>query len=198
MSLTEGLLIVIVIVLTITIITRRQGKTAPGQAKTWDCVDRASGEVTSVKMQYNAAPVAKSPEGTALKENAEFFTAQSSGSDSLNYTCADDGTFAYATSDFGAPGMDYKDWVTAQSVDAAVVKNHNEFVKDRVGDNTKNVTGPAMAMGELEGTDQVPWQGIRGRPQAIPTASLGNPTQVPDVDPNAFTKGPKFTWNSSV
>jgi hypothetical protein len=197
MSLTEGLLIVIVIVLTIMIITRRQGKTAPGQAKTWDCVDRASGEVTSVKMQYNAPPAAKSPEGATLKENAEFFTAQSAGSDHLVYACGDEDKFAFAVDDFGAPGMDYKSYIASQSVDAAVVKNHMEFVKDRVGDNTKNVTGPTRSFGEIEDDGGAKWIGLR-RPQAIPESSMGSPTQVTDFRESGFTKTAKFTWNSSV
>lgn len=195
MTLTEGLLITIVIILTIWVITSSRKNASPG-VKTWDCVDKNSGEVTTVKLQYTP-PEAKSPEKTALNENAEYFTASSSGSAAPNYQCDDDDKFAYAVSSFGTPGMDYKDWVANQSVDPQVMKNHAEFVKDRTSDNSKNVTGRTYAMpDDIESASAVPWIGLR-RPQALPDEAKVGSLQIPDINPNDYSNKAKFTWSSS-
>lgn len=201
MNLVEGLLIVTIIILVVAIISRaRKHQSGPVKQKTWDCVDRDTMDMTTVKMQYAhgagcMCPKCKAtmPEMTAAKENAEFFTACGNPSTS---GCDPEDKFAYADNEFGAPGRDFKDWVTSQAVDPQVIKNHFEFVKDRLGDNNQNITGRTYALGEVEGTDQVPWIGIRGRPQGVSICGLN--AQIPDVDYRNFTEKPRFNWNSSV
>lgn len=98
---------------------------------------------------------------------------------------------SYALNDYGAPGVDYKDWVAAQAIDSQVVKNHAEFVKDRIGADGQNITGRTHTPDTLEG-QETPWIGLR-RPQAV---AVCNPTQVADVDYNWYAKKPTFTWSS--
>lgn len=192
MTLTEGLLIVIVIVLTILVLTNSRKTNVESNSKTWDCVDRGTGETTQVKMQYTSAE--KNPERTSLKENAEFFTAQSS--EVLNYQCGDEDKFVFANNEFGAPGMSYKDYVANQAVDPAVIKNHSEFVKDRFTDNKQNVTGRTRSLGEIESSDAVPYVGLR-RPQHVPDSAKAGALQVSDARDSGYTNKPTFTWTSS-
>jgi hypothetical protein len=107
--------------------------------------------------------------------------------------CGDDDKFSYAINEFGAPGLEFKDWVTSQSVDPQVLKNHAEFVRDRISDNPQNITGRTYSPDMHDSYDPIPWVGLR-RPQAVPVC---NPTQVPDVDYNLYESRPKFTWRSS-
>ena len=107
--------------------------------------------------------------------------------------CGDDDKFSYAINEFGAPGLEYKDWVTSQSVDPQVLKNHAEFVKDRISDNPQNITGRTYSPDMHDSYDPIFWIGLR-RPQAVPVC---NPTQVPDTDYNLYETRPKFTWRSS-
>lgn len=190
MSLTEGLLIVIILVLTVLVFTsRNRGHKSP-RSRAWECVDNETGESTTVKMSYGNA----SPEVKSQLENAEYFTTCKSDADAkkaLDCLCDPDGDFAYAVNEFGGPGMDYKDWVTAQSVDPAVIKNHAGFVKDQTKSNV-NITGRTYSPDSHDSYDPVPWQGLF-RPQAVPVC---NPTQVPDVDYDLYNKERKFAWKS--
>jgi len=127
-----------------------------------------------------SAGVRASPETRATSENIEHFSAVTD--DSVG-----------AASEFGGTGGDFRDWAMSQAVDAQVLVNHREFVKDRFGNNNQNITGRTFAMGEVEGTDQVPWQGILGRPQAVESY---NPTQQPDVDMRNFAEKRRFRWGS--
>lgn len=130
------------------------------------------------------------PEIGAQNENLEYFSEGIADC----HTCT--GDLSYVLHEYGAPGMDFKDYISAKSLDPQIVKNHQEFVKDRLS-SADNKTGPAFdpgyRMGELEGGDEVPWQGLR-RPQHVP---VGNPTQLPEFNPNSYTYGPKFTWSST-
>ena len=172
MSLAEGLLIIVIIILTVMIIQKH----------------RASGvkDCNTAAAPAPVAPQSSSPEHFAIKENAEYFATGEPHSSDYE-----------ATSEFGKTAGGFKDWVVSQGVDAQVIKNHRAFVSDLLSDDTKNVTGRTYALGEVEGTDQVPWQGIRGRPVALPDAAKSGGLQVADVDPNAFSKKPKFNWSSS-
>lgn len=203
MTLTEGLLIAIVLVLTVLVLTSSRGKTTPTHTNTWDCVDRGTGAVTSVKMQYTGhgngckCPKCSSPEKDAIKENAEYFAGCKDSSEmkkALDCMCDGDDKFEYAINEFGGPGMEFKDWVTSQSVDPQVLKNHAEFVKDRTGNNTQNITGRTYSPDSHMSFESMPWVGLR-RPQAVPVC--GNTAQVPDIDYSAFETKPKFTWSSS-
>ncbi len=200
MNITEGLLIVIIIILIVTVIMRDQrAKGATTTTREWDCIDRKTGDTTAVKMQYETqhgsgckCPKCSSPEANSLKENAEFMTAGCDNDKELHNMCGE-GDFAYATNEFGAPGLSFVDWVASNSLDTAVLKNHGEFVKDRLGNNTQNITGRTYAIPDDIETDAVFWIGLR-RPEAVPVCS---PTQVSDVNYNWYGTKPKFTWSSS-
>ncbi len=118
MSLTEGLLIVAVVILTILVLRGSRKTPQQSRVRSWDCVDRDSGEVTSVKMKYTgphghgcACPVCSNPEANAIKENAEHFSGCSNDTAAkaaLDCLCADGGDFEYATNDFGGADMDFQ------------------------------------------------------------------------------------------
>ena len=208
MSLTEGLLIVAVVILTILVIRQSRQASQPSRVRSWDCVDRDSGEVTSVRMKYTnqagphgngcTCPMCSNPEANAISENAEHFSGcanDGAAKAALDCLCADGGDFSYATNDFGVPGGDFKDWVTNQAVDSAVLKNHAEFVSDRLDNTRQNATGRTYS--PSQGSDmeisQSHWIGLR-RPQAV---AVCNPTQVTQSEPSNFTQTAKFTWSST-
>jgi len=175
---------------------------ASTSSKTWDCVDRSSGAVTSVKMQGPGGcspgcqcPKCSNPEQNATTENAEYFTACGAGAGGLGneISCGKDDSIAYAIDEFGAPGMEFKDWVTAQAVDPQVMNNHSEFVKDRIKGNPQNILGRTHSPDSHDSYDPIPWVGLR-RPEAV---KVCNPTQVSDVNYNLYETSPKFTWRSS-
>lgn len=198
MSLTEGLLIVIVLILTVIVLSGRLNQ-KPGEpkTKTWDCVNRDTGDVTSVKMSYSAAK--ESPEGKTLSEQAEHFEGcRNTVEDThraLDCMCEGDNKFEYAVNEFGAPGMEYKDWVASQAVDSTVIKNHAEFVADRQKIVGGNLLGKTMSPDSHDSYSPFPWVGIRGRPEAVPVC---NPTQISDgSDPKLYAQSKKFSWNSN-
>jgi hypothetical protein len=199
MSLTEGLLIVIVLILTVIVLSGRLNpKPEAAKTKTWDCVNRDTGDITSVKMQYTAA-AKESPENASLSENAEHFeSCRNSAEDTaraLDCMCDGDDKFEYAVNEFGAPGMEYKDWVASQAVDSTVIKNHAEFVADRQKLAGQNILGATMSPDSHSSDTIVKWQGLR-RPQAV---AVCNPTQISDsVNLAAYDLKPKFNWDSST
>jgi hypothetical protein len=198
MSLTEGLLIVIVLILTVIVLSgQMRQQPVESKTKTWDCVNRDTGDITSVKMSYSAA-AKESPESNSLSENAEHFeSCRNSAEDTaraLDCMCDGDDKFEYAVNEFGAPGMEYKDWVASQAVDPTVIKNHAEFVADRQKLSGQNILGRTTSY-DSHSSDSIPWIGLR-RPQAVP---ICNPTQIPDsVDIDWYDAKPKFNWNSST
>lgn len=204
MNLTEGLLIVIVLILTVIVLSGRLEKPGPSSTKTFDCVNRDTGDITSVKMQYSKAAPAMhdSVEAKSLSENSEHFeSCRNSAEDTaraLSCMCEGDDKFEYAVNEFGAPGMEFKDWVAAQSVDPSVIKNHAEFIADRMKLRGDNVMGKAWSPDQHTSADGSNWWGIRGRPQAV---AVCNPTQVPTTaldNLDSFNMKPKFNWDSST
>ncbi len=199
MSLTEGLLIVIVLILTVIVVSGRMNHSAPTPTtKTWDCVNRDNGEITSVKMQYSKPGA--NPEKDALAENAEHFeSCRNSAEDTaraLNCMCEGDDKFEYAVNEFGAPGLSYQDFVRGNSVDPSVIKNHSEFVADRMKLRGDNVLGKTWSP-DSHDSDGISWVGIRGRPQAVP---ICNPLQIATASMDnldSYTIKPRFTWDSS-
>jgi hypothetical protein len=147
-------------------------------------------------MTYSAAKA--SPEVAALSENAEHFEGcRNSAEDTaraLDCMCDGDSKFEYAVNEFGAPGMEYKDWVASQAVDATVIRNHSEFVADRQK-ALGNVLGKTYSPDMHQSGDSTRWWGLR-RPQAVP---ICNPLQIPDaVDLDWYDVKPKFTWDSGT
>lgn len=200
MSLTEGLLIVIVLILTVIVLSGRlKQKADPTKTKTWDCVNRDTGDVTSVKMAYSGKGAAPTPEAASLSEQAEHFEGCRNTTDdtarALDCMCEGDDKFEYAVNEFGAPGMEFKDWVASQSIDPSVIKNHAEFVKDREKLRGDNVVGKVFSPDSHDSFDPIQWVGIRGRPQAV---AVCNPTQIADAsDIRLYSAKPKLSWSSS-
>jgi len=196
MGITEGLLIVILIVLMYMIVTRKQSYGVKKTTKTWDCVDRDTGDITSVRMSVKSKQDTgcKSPEAASTAEQIEYFTGcQDPTKLNAELNCLCEGSdLSYATNEYGAPGMSYKDWVAAQAVDPAVVKNHAEWIKDRVREGSLNVTGRTYSPDSHDSYDPIPWIGLR-RPQAVATC---NPDTVPDVNYDLYNDKPKLTWRS--
>lgn len=181
---TETILLVVVLILVYLHFTEA-GKEM--HAKWWAKLD----EIKATKpAAAPAAPVAT--EAAATKENLEYFSSCGDG----NIMNCDGTDMRYATDEFGGPGLSYKDWAAMQVVDDSVIRNHKQFVADRSdGDiNKQNITGRTFAMDAHESLQQVPWIGIRGRPQMT---SQCNPTQVPDVYDGAYSESPNMTWRSN-
>ena len=196
MDFSEALLVVIIIMLVIVMCKKGSGQ--PMQ-KTWDCVDRDSGKTTVVKMQMPAHPPGcncseckrLNPEAMSLKENSEHFSSSESRVDENENYANFESSGSYTDSSQG-----YKDFITAMSVDPQTLRNHGEFVQDRLNGQNQNVTGRTYAIPEaVEGND-IPWTGLR-RPQLIPSVAMGNPTQMSDVRTTNYAVTPTFNWNSS-
>lgn len=123
-----------------------------------------------------------------LKENNEYFATGCSAPFNADQgpSCSADNQFAKY--EYGAPNMDYKEFVASQAVDEKVIANHLEFVRERrgLGPEGEFTTGRTYSPDSHDSYDPVPWVGIRGRPRAVPQC---NPTQVPDMDTSLF-KGP--------
>ena len=175
MTTTEGLLVAFIVVLFAYIIMGRRSND-PGQ-KVFDCVDRGTGAISTVKMQYT-------PEAKASSENIESFD----GGSAYQREC--DGDLDFANNAYGAPDMEFKDWAASMAIDKEVVKNHAEYVKDRYNSKTQNITGRTYSPDSHESYDPIKWIGLR-RPQAVP---VDNPTQVPDVDKSLYERKSTFTW----
>jgi hypothetical protein len=192
MSITEGLLIVVVVIMIIYFYRNNNG--AIRDSKTLDCIDRATGNVSTVKLDY-----VKDPEKMHTNENTEYFAVCGDSTDiqkQLSCYC-EDSTGQFANDSYGGPGLDFKDYIMAQGVDAQVVRNHAEFAKERSQGGSVNWTGRTYAMPDEIETEFMPnaWVGIRGRPQAVP---ICNPTQVTDPTSRQFTKDPFASMRQAV
>lgn len=183
MYLIIGLLIIVIIVLIVT----RPNPPYDIKSKTWDCIDRQSGDMKTIHVK--SIDPYKEPEKHAIAENTEYFTGVEDVSDIQCNACTDN-NFAYAINEFGAPGLEFKDWVTSQSVEPQVLINHANFIKSNK-DNTSQVkTGRTYSPDSHDSYDPLPWQGLR-RPRAVPVAS---PTQVPDVDYSLYETKSTIKW----
>ncbi len=135
----------------------------------------------------------------AMAEHIEYFASCKDRVDpTKGMDCtSDDSRASYAVNEFGAPGLDYSDWVKAQGVDPEVRKNHAEFINERIGGAGVQgaiTVGRTYSPDSNDSYDPYPWIGIRGRPQAVPVC---NPTQMPDTDFDLYPVKAKMTWSSS-
>jgi hypothetical protein len=195
MDAVHAVLIVLVLVLVVLVakdqlkaMCRRGGKKAKKNCKVAvDLADAAPAAAPSPKKpSYEDAAV------NHLAENNEYFQACKSEDEiSKVLDCAcDDNSGAFAKNDYGAPGLDYNSFVMSQGVDNQSIRNHKEFVKDRMAVNGQGTefTGrtwtPQPDMGDSGGYAPSSWVGIRGPPMKVPVC---NPTQVnSDEDSDAF------------
>jgi len=197
MKLTKALLIAVVVILLIMII-RKDSRGRDSRTRTWDCVDRNTGGITTVEMTHPVpthghgcrCQSCNNPENVALGQNAEYFSSGMSSCDVKEHA---EGTFE--SNSFGGSGsdIDFKDYISGEAINEQTMRNHQEFVKDRIQNTgTQNITGRTYAMGEIEADGGVPWMGLR-RPQHV---EVVNPTQATDFRAADYTDKPTFTWNS--
>lgn len=172
MTITEGLLIVIVIVLTFCILCKGKAQHHHrGHVSAGGCGTRA------------AAPADK-----------ESFTIPTPlGNTSACAPCDSDGQFDFATAEYGAEGMDFKDWATSQAIDASTVNNHADFVADRMKRHNTGRTWSPEQRAEMETTPAVPWQGLR-RPMHVPVNGLM--AQVNEYNENDYDRTASLVWRS--
>lgn len=208
MSGTEAILIVLVIILVFMVV---KGKQLPQPAvqqsrqpsiRQWDCVNKNTGGVTSVKMTKSHPNGCTCPDcrsydvmaRNAMAENMEYFASckdTDETSKALDCVCGDNEKFSFAENDYGAPGMDYKAYVTSQAVDDKVIKNHLAYVEERKGLGPEGeFTGRTYSPDSHDSYDPIPWIGLR-RPQYV---SQCNPTQVADVDTNLYKGNRPFCF----
>lgn len=203
---TIGLLVIIVLILVYIIVVRPRPVDG-GDTKSWDCVNRATGEISAVTMKVapgaqtpasaGAATKPASPEQKAIAEQVEHFASCSDEPKAMpdsDCLCRGD-TFDYAVHEYGGPGMGYKDWAASQAVDAAVVQNHAQFMQERTDNAQKGgiITGRTYALPDHESYQPTPWIGIRGRPTRVPVC---NPTEVTDDDEYWYPTAQKVVWRS--
>lgn len=185
---TEKLLAVVVVVLVILIIYREysvsksksDGANNSG-AETFASPDDQIDLPTLETKQLNLA----TKEQRAVQEQLEHF-AVCGGNDGIKCENVD---MSYGQNEFGAPGMDYNSWVASQAVDDQVIKNHSEFVQDRMY-NKVFWTGRVYTPDSHDSYNPLPWTGLR-RPIQAPQC---NPTQVPDVDISLYDEKQKLRF----
>lgn len=134
----------------------------------------------------------KNPEGHHMAETLEHFSVCRDPNEidkTLDCVCGDETTYSYSENDYGAPGVDYKMFVTSQAVDDQVVKNHKDFV---VANHGQFATGRTWSPDSHDSYDPIPWVGLR-RPEYVPVC---NPTQVPDVDTNIYKGNRQFCFKT--
>ena len=179
------LLIVAVLVLTYMVYSKRETPAKPTQTIV---VEKPVYVTTPAAPAVQAKPAEgfKSYEQMAemaLREQNEYFAVCPTQTDEPSGPQCSAGN-KYAKEEYGG-AADYKDYVAKQGIDERVAANHDQWVKERknMGPTGEFTTGRTYSPDSHDSYDPVPWQGIRGRPRAVPQC---NPTQVPDLDPKLF------------
>lgn len=97
----------------------------------------------------------------------------------------------FAQDEYGAPGIEFADWVMNQTVDARVIASNKQFVADRMG-NPQTWTGATRSPDRHDSYDAVPWRGL-SRPARV---AVDAPDQLPDIDTDKNPTEKKFRWAS--
>jgi hypothetical protein len=150
-----------------------------------------------VSKMMNRENMAGEYEATANQDNIDYY--QTCGyTAGARAPCTDpcNGDNEYAVHEYGSAGLDFKDWAAAQAIDPQVVKNHGEFIKDRLANSkTDNITGRTYSPSEHDSYNPINgWVGILGRPQMV---KVCNPQQVNDVNPAVYATEQRMKWKSS-
>ena len=171
MNATEGLLVVIVIVLTFCLYNKLRTGCGSGG-------NHYHERMTSSAYGGDSKMVIPGPPNTPI---------------GANIPCSsDEADFNYAHATYGAEGLDFKDWATSQAIDSSTVQNHAEFVKDRLEKGNTGRTWSPEQQSEMETVAPVPWAGLR-RPQHVP---VHNPTQVSEYNENDYERHASLVWRS--
>ena len=169
MQLVEALLIVLIIVVLFMLWRFMRYDQSRGTIRQWDCVDRKSGALSQVNMEYKTAGA------DAIVENLDYF-------DAVKPNDCDGTSELYARED-------YADVAKTMAVESSTIKSHHEFVMDRLANGSSQ--GRTFSPDSHDSYDAVSWVGIRGRPQRV---AIGDPTQVPDIDLSMFPKEQRLRW----
>jgi|SRR3989344_9332876 len=151
-------------------------------------------DIKKENMSGNYEEIAKK----ALNDQMEYFQVCKDPDEIKKVAeCVCDGqdTFDYAENAYGAPGMDYKTWVTSQSVGEDTIRNHQQYTADREAVEAAGnayFTGRTMSPDSHDSYDPIPWIGLR-RPQYVEQC---NPTQVPDTDINLYKGNRQFCFKT--
>jgi len=131
-----------------------------------------------------------------MREQAEYFqtcTDSSETSQALSCICPEGGDNLFAKYEYGAPNMDYKEFVTSQAVDDQVIVNHANYIKDRkqfgVGGE---MTGKTFSPDSHDSYNYMPWTGLR-RPQGVARC---NPTQMDGAEDSSFSRNRQFCFST--
>jgi hypothetical protein len=184
---TEKLLAVVVVVLVILIIYREYVASkadSDGVTITTETFASPDDQITLPTLSEKQINLV-TKEQRAVQEQLEHF-AVCGTNDGIKCENVD---MSYGENEFGAPGMDYNSWVASQAVDDQVIKNHSEFVQDRMY-NKVFWTGRVYTPDSHDSYDPLPWTGLR-RPVQAPQC---NPTQVPDVDISLYDEKQKLRF----
>lgn len=182
-SYSEGLLIAVIIILMYIMLVDRKEKQP---------VVSSADQVATAPTESFYPKAKLTPEQYATSQNLEHFSG-SALTTAKNEMLGLDPDHAFGAEGFMSPNQDFKDYITGLAVDQQVVKNHTEFVKDRVNGTDQNILGKTYAMPDEIETDSTPWMGLR-RPQAVPTD--GNTQQLTDNSDYGYTKKATFSWMS--
>jgi Sec-independent protein translocase protein TatA len=199
MSLTEILIIVVVILLIFGCSNYVGTKTAAANATQ----EHLSGLEAQLNSALNMVKESKMPlvsmekdkpksiEDRATKENYEAFSVCAGPNNetdrAVDCLCGDNPDITFAVSEFGAPGMDYKAFMASQELDPEIVKNHSAFVAERQG-----FTGRTFTPDSHDSYDPTPWVGLR-RPEYVKVCS---PKQEVDVDENLYKGNRQFCFKT--
>mgnify|MGYP006879914587 FL=1 len=185
---TEKLLAIVVVVLVILIIYREynasKGTKADDSGSATETFASPDDQISLPTLETKQLSLV-TKEQRAVQEQLEHF-AVCGANDGIKCENVD---MSYGDNEFGAPGMDYNSWVASQAVDDQVIKNHSEFVQDRMY-NKVFWTGRVYTPDSHDSYDPLPWTGLR-RPVQAPQC---NPTQVPDVDISLYDEKQKLRF----
>ncbi len=187
----EILLMVIIIILLFTQYSLQQKSVTVAPVKSTFLSGNVDGREQMDVDNYN------NPEGTANQEQTDYYNVCMGGIGARAPSCDDPCTsdLEYATHNFGGVNMSFADWAKAQSIDPQVMKNHDEFIRDRLDySKTNNIVGRTYSPDTHDGYNEQKWVGIRGRPVAV---KVCNPSQLAEANQAVYASKSRITWDSS-
>jgi hypothetical protein len=136
--------------------------------------------------------------GRMIRENMENFTT--CGGNLNNWMtsscgpCAtgDDNRVDFSVNPFGAPGVDYKEFVASQAIDNKTLANHVQYVEDRAALAPGGVfTGRTFSPDSHMSFDPIYWLGLR-RPDYVNECNPTQSTGLTKEDQTRLYKGDRL------
>ncbi len=137
--------------------------------------------------------------GRMIAENQESFKT-CGGGDMNNWLTSGCGPCATGDSDrvdfsvnpFGAPGVDYKEFVASQAIDNKTLANHVQYVEDRAALSPGGVfTGRTFSPDSHMSFDPIYWLGLR-RPDYVTECNPTQSTGLTKEDQTRLYKGDRL------